>query len=174
MAHLRVNALVATVVNLSTQSCSWHPGARPFHLTLLLLWVRYQQVTPVSTTYLVQCLLAATMSTGSTNNSSINNLRALGIHTKLVLHLSPCEEDCAICQDQFRTADNQIKILRYKRNHTDIEAKEIIARYVRSIQADQEYLRARQESHGNMILGRWKKKSRDKRRACILQVCSCL
>ena len=82
--------------------------------------------------------------------------------------------ECADCQVQFRTNEEQNYAHRaYTQKFADPEARAILAEYVKSIQADCEFLLRCLASHGNTVLGRWKK-SREKRRACILQVSWCI
>lgn len=82
----------------------------------------------------------------------------------------PPPSECADYQEQFRTNEEQnYAHIAYTRNLKDAEARAILVEYVKSIQADREFLLRCLAFHGNTVLGRWKK-SREKRRACILQV----
>lgn len=85
-----------------------------------------------------------------------------------VFRQAKCE--CADCEQQFRTSSEQdIDRFAYEKEISKSEASRITQERVQNIAADRDYLRKRL-LHGNAILSRWKKKSRDKREACLLQV----
>ena len=80
------------------------------------------------------------------------------------------ECECADCEQQFRTESEQgIDRFAYETELSISEASKITKERVRNIVADRDHLRTC-VLHGNTILSRWKKKSRDKREACLLQV----
>ena len=80
----------------------------------------------------------------------------------------PCE--CCDCDQQFRNKIEQCYVqTHYTGKVSELEAGRIIAGHVKNIQADREYLKLCCASHGNTILGRWKKRSRGKRATLLLK-----
>jgi len=81
----------------------------------------------------------------------------------------PCE--CVDCDQQYRClADQNVDRFVYERKISDSAAQSIAKECTTSIMNDLQFLRDRCCSHGNTIISRWKKKSRDKRQAFLLQV----
>lgn len=79
----------------------------------------------------------------------------------------PCE--CPDCEHQFRTiADQKRLIFRYRANLSYEEAEAMTTELVSHINRDLSYLRKKCSSHGNIIITRWKKKSREKREKILL------
>lgn len=81
----------------------------------------------------------------------------------------PCT--CVDCIQQFRSEEDQV-IDRscYERTISDSEAHSIVGECARSINEDLRFLQDQCAAYGNTIRSRWKKKSRDKREASLLQV----
>ncbi|MCJ1382619.1 hypothetical protein MMC17_005732 [Xylographa soralifera] len=78
--------------------------------------------------------------------------------------------DCGVCRQQYRTKSEQgNSLFAYKKFLSNSEASQISSDYVRSIEKDREHITRLCASHGNTILGRWKKKSRDKRQDILLK-----
>ncbi|KAF7954132.1 hypothetical protein EAE96_005264 [Botrytis aclada] len=75
-----------------------------------------------------------------------------------------CDSGCTECDSQYRTVDLQvIDRLAYAEALSVHEAETIAKSYSKSIKDDLEYLRRMLAVHGNTIINRWRKKSRDKR-----------
>ena len=84
------------------------------------------------------------------------------------VYLPPCE--CVDCQEQYYTSNQQnIDRYCYVGELSDPEAQQILAEYMESLRSDQEYLQRQCASHGDTIMNRWKKKSREKRQTWLLQ-----
>ena len=81
----------------------------------------------------------------------------------------PCE--CLECVQQFRTEEQQIKkVFTYTTGLSDLEAQKKAAEITQSITANLQYLKEQCNANGNSIMKRWKKKSREKREALLLDV----
>ncbi|KAG4442716.1 hypothetical protein IFR05_001823 [Cadophora sp. M221] len=79
----------------------------------------------------------------------------------------PCE--CYICQQQFRSVDQQKQLrMTYTIKLDDDEARELAGESTASINAALGELRGHIAAHGKSISSQWRKKSRDKRAACLL------
>lgn len=88
-------------------------------------------------------------------------------YEKARIFAPPCE--CADCQNGFYTSQEQrIDCFAYKKRISDAEAKRILGAHVGQAQEDREYLRQLCGSHGDRIMSRWKKRSRDKRQNLLL------
>jgi hypothetical protein len=80
----------------------------------------------------------------------------------------PCE--CADCEEHYYTTKEQsIDRFCYVKKISEIEAQRIVREYTQSLHCDREYLQRSCASHGDTIVNRWKKKSREKRQDCLLQ-----
>ena len=80
----------------------------------------------------------------------------------------PCE--CADCQHGFYAHWEQYKpSFLYRGRISDRDAREIAAWHVRDAQQDRQYLLQRLSSHADLIVNRWKKKSREKRQALLVE-----
>ena len=77
---------------------------------------------------------------------------------------------CVDCENQFRSTDSQgIDRLSYAEALSTAEASEISTSYAKDIRKDLQYLRDQVACHGNTIISRWKKRSREKRAAALLK-----
>lgn len=86
-----------------------------------------------------------------------------------ILRPPPCE--CPDCGRQFRTRGEQdIDRFVYQREISESAARQSAKEKIRNIERDRAYLKKCCANHGNTILSRWKKKSWDKREACLLAV----
>lgn len=84
------------------------------------------------------------------------------------LYPPPCE--CDDCQEHYYTAEEQnVDRLCYTKVISDLGAQQILAKYVESLYDDRQYLQSQCASYGDVIVNRWKKKSRDKGQVCLLQ-----
>lgn len=84
------------------------------------------------------------------------------------LCLPPCE--CVDCVTQFRSDQEQnVDRFVYERDLPTAKATQIVAKHMEGIQSHRAYLQRMCVFHGNTITNRWRKKSRDKREACLLQ-----
>jgi hypothetical protein len=82
--------------------------------------------------------------------------------------MPPCE--CPDCQHGFYTAEEQIRpCFWYRGTVPDRAAKRIAAEHIQDAQRDRQYLLHRLSSHGGIIINRWKKKSREKRKALLAE-----
>ncbi len=80
----------------------------------------------------------------------------------------PCP--CIDCQTSFYTLEEHYKpCFWYRGRISDRDAERIAAEYVRDAKQDRQYLQERLASHGDIIVNRWKKKSREKREALLVQ-----
>ena len=80
----------------------------------------------------------------------------------------PCE--CPDCQNHFYTREEQhVDRFCYKAQISDAEAGKILETYLTNIRNDRKSLQMLCELHGDKIMNRWKKKSRDQRKAWLLQ-----
>lgn len=80
----------------------------------------------------------------------------------------PCE--CPDCQNGFYTSQEQgIDRYGYKKRLSEGEAKRILRGHIAQAEEDREYLREQCGKHGDRIMSRWKKRSRDKREAWLLK-----
>ncbi|TEY43689.1 hypothetical protein BOTCAL_0363g00100 [Botryotinia calthae] len=78
--------------------------------------------------------------------------------------IGSCTASCTECNAQYRTLDMQaVDRLAYAKALSIHEAKTIANSYANAIKDDLEYLRCMVAVHGNTIINRWRKKSRDKR-----------
>ena len=90
------------------------------------------------------------------------------VRATVIFRQAECE--CADCEQQFRSSSEQgIDRFVYEKEISKPDASKITKERVRNILADRAYL-GTCLLHGNTILSRWKKKSRDKREACLLQI----
>lgn len=84
------------------------------------------------------------------------------------LCLPPCE--CVDCVTQFRSNQEQnVDRFVYERDLPASKATKIVAKHTEGIQSHRAYLQRMCAFHGNTITNRWRKKSRDRREACLLQ-----
>jgi hypothetical protein len=80
----------------------------------------------------------------------------------------PCE--CTDCQHGFYASWEQgSPRFWYRGRISDRDAERITAGYVREAQQERQYLLERLASHADIIVNRWKKKSRDKRQALLVE-----
>jgi hypothetical protein len=80
----------------------------------------------------------------------------------------PCE--CADCQHGFYASwEQNSPPFWYRGRISDRDAERIAAGYVREAQQERQYLLERLASHADIIVNRWKKKSRDKRQALLVE-----
>ncbi|KAF7890046.1 uncharacterized protein EAF02_002461 [Botrytis sinoallii] len=78
--------------------------------------------------------------------------------------IGSCSSSCTECNAQYRTLDLQpIDRLAYAEALSVHEAKTIAKSYADAIKDDFKYLHRMVVVHGNTIINRWRKKSRDKR-----------
>ncbi|THX37572.1 hypothetical protein D6D10_05775 [Aureobasidium pullulans] len=83
-------------------------------------------------------------------------------------YFPPCE--CGSCEQQFIRMDVQhIDCLRYEKVVSPADAKSTISTFVAQINKDRAHLVEICDKFGDIILSRWKKKSRDKREALLLE-----
>ena len=74
----------------------------------------------------------------------------------------PCE--CVDCQHSFYTSEEQHNPrFSYRGRVSDLDVQRIATRHVQDVQQDREHILQRLASHADVILNRWKKKSREKR-----------
>lgn len=82
--------------------------------------------------------------------------------------IPPCE--CADCQHGFYASEEQYNpCFWYRGRISDGDAERIAAGYVREAQQERQNLLERLASHADIIVNRWKKKSRDKRQALLVE-----
>jgi hypothetical protein len=80
----------------------------------------------------------------------------------------PCE--CTDCQHGFYASwEQNSPCFWYRGRLSDRDAERIAAGYVRDAQQERQYLLERLASHADIIVNRWKKKSRDKRQALLME-----
>ncbi|MCJ1294289.1 hypothetical protein MMC34_005847 [Xylographa carneopallida] len=80
----------------------------------------------------------------------------------------PCE--CPDCQHGFYASGEQYKPnFWYQGRLSDHDAMRIVAGHIQNAQQDRQYLLQCLASNADTVVNRWKKKSRDKRRALLLQ-----
>ena len=80
----------------------------------------------------------------------------------------PCE--CPDCQHGFYASEEQYKpCFWYQSRISDHDAKRVVTEHVQDAQQDRQYLLQCLSSHADIIMNRWKKKSRDKRRVLLLE-----
>jgi hypothetical protein len=80
----------------------------------------------------------------------------------------PCE--CPDCQHGFYASWEQYSpCFWYRGRISDRDAERIAAGYVRDAQRERQYLLERLASHADIIVNRWKKKSREKRQALLVE-----
>ncbi|KAK5114400.1 hypothetical protein LTR85_010222 [Meristemomyces frigidus] len=73
-------------------------------------------------------------------------------------------DDCALCFEHFRPVQEQReKHLKYTRQLSDAQAGEVIRHLILQTTCDLNHVRAKLQSHGDLILTRWTKKSKEKR-----------
>ncbi|KAL5330279.1 hypothetical protein ACEPPN_003805 [Leptodophora sp. 'Broadleaf-Isolate-01'] len=78
----------------------------------------------------------------------------------------PCE--CNDCQHGFYAVEEQIRpCFWYNGELSDHEATTLASKYVYQAEGDRQYLLKCLSSHGDIIMSRWKKKSKDKRQALL-------
>ena len=74
------------------------------------------------------------------------------------------KHNCHICDQHFRTRQSQVHLsFRYIGVLDDVAAAQSIRDEVASTAADLEYVKAKLRSHGDLILARWTKRSKEKR-----------
>ncbi|KAH6681775.1 hypothetical protein B0J14DRAFT_577134 [Halenospora varia] len=80
---------------------------------------------------------------------------------------APCE--CRICQSSFRDSEKQSlpSGWSYSLELTGTYARNIAAKHIENIDEDRKYLQEQWSGCGKTIASRWKKKSREKRAACL-------
>lgn len=89
-------------------------------------------------------------------------------HIPSAVYEAPCE--CHFCQHGWKTVFQQDWTVNwYKGTIRDPDARRQLAKHIQSASEDREYLKQRLSSHGDVIMNRWKKKSRDKRQALLLE-----
>jgi hypothetical protein len=82
----------------------------------------------------------------------------------------PCE--CIDCQHSFYAAEEQHRPkFSYSNKISNSDARRVIMGHVQNTQEDREYVLQRLSSHGDTIVNRWKKKSREKRQALLNDAC---
>ncbi|KAK4543640.1 hypothetical protein LTR36_005285 [Oleoguttula mirabilis] len=85
-------------------------------------------------------------------------------------------DGCELCKNHFRSIEQQEqqnregKTYRYEQNLSDQEASALIAVLREQNEDDREYVTARLQTHGGLILNRWTKKSKEKR-AVMFSTC---
>ncbi|EPE32902.1 hypothetical protein GLAREA_05914 [Glarea lozoyensis ATCC 20868] len=82
----------------------------------------------------------------------------------------PCR--CIDCQHSFYAIEEQFRpMFWYKANLTahPMLVQEIISDHVQQSESDRQYLTKRLESHGDLIMSRWKKKARGKREEILVK-----
>lgn len=84
------------------------------------------------------------------------------------VYTPPCE--CIDCQHGFYASLEQYRpALSYRGRISDSDAKRVAAAHIRDAQQERQYLLQRLASHADIIMNRWKKKSRDKRQALLAE-----
>jgi hypothetical protein len=79
----------------------------------------------------------------------------------------PCE--CVDCQNGYYAAEEQYQPpFWYRGRVSDRDAGRIVAGHVQDAQREMQYLQQRLASHADIIVSRWKKKSREKRQALLV------
>lgn len=81
------------------------------------------------------------------------------------------DSNCRQCPQQSMNPETQLFQATCAYNEPEVplaDAQTIISGYVTSISADLEYLRGAVSCHGNTIVSRWKKKSRQNRREYLV------
>ncbi|KAH0266861.1 hypothetical protein KCU91_g10483, partial [Aureobasidium melanogenum] len=87
---------------------------------------------------------------------------------ELPIYAPPCA--CSNCEQQFvREELQQIDRHRYESVIAPDVARNLLADFVNKTNSDRSYLAGLCHKYGNTILSRWRKKSRDKREALLLQ-----
>ncbi|KAG9563939.1 hypothetical protein KCU71_g5110, partial [Aureobasidium melanogenum] len=87
---------------------------------------------------------------------------------ELPIYAPPCA--CSNCEQQFvRKELQQIDRHRYESVIAPDVARNLLADFVNKTNSDRSYLAGLCHKYGNTILSRWRKKSRDKREALLLQ-----
>ncbi|KAF2503019.1 hypothetical protein BU16DRAFT_576900 [Lophium mytilinum] len=90
------------------------------------------------------------------------------IESTFSIYDPPC--DCLDCQEFWYTREEQsVDRQAYETRVAAEEVKKMISHYQTQIFEDRKYLQEVCASHGDTILSRWKKRSRDKREAWILK-----
>ncbi|KAK4545913.1 hypothetical protein LTR36_002477 [Oleoguttula mirabilis] len=76
--------------------------------------------------------------------------------------------DCALCYQHFRPVEDQQKeCFKYAGHLSDLQADRLIQEVLQQSTYNLEYVKAKLETHGDLILTRWTKKSKDKRAAIL-------
>lgn len=89
-------------------------------------------------------------------------------NTMVSVYTPPCE--CIDCQHGFYVSMEQYRpALSYRGRISDSDAKRVAAAHIRDAQKERQYLLQRLASHADIIMNRWKKKSRDKRQALLAE-----
>ena len=84
------------------------------------------------------------------------------------VYTPPCE--CIDCQHGFYASAEQYRpAFSYRGRISDSDAKRVAAAHIRDAQQERQYLLQRLASHADIIMNRWKKKSRDKRQALLAE-----
>lgn len=84
------------------------------------------------------------------------------------VYTPPCE--CIDCQHGFYASLEQYRLaFSYRGRILDSDAKRIAAAHIRDAQQERQYLLRRLTSHADIIMNRWKKKSRDTREALLTE-----
>lgn len=84
------------------------------------------------------------------------------------VYTPPCE--CIDCQHGFYASKEQYRpAFAYRGRISDSDAKRVAAAHIRDAQKERQYLLQRLASHADIIMNRWKKKSRDKRQALLAE-----
>lgn len=84
------------------------------------------------------------------------------------VYTPPCE--CIDCQHGFYASMEQDKpAFSYRGRISDSDAKRVAAAHIRDAQQERQYLLQRLASHADIIMNRWKKKSRVKRQALLAE-----
>ena len=105
------------------------------------------------------------------HHSSLPGDGHLYITTQSDLEASICPPpcDCVDCQHSFYTSEEQYDPrFSYRGRVSHPDAQRIATRHVQDAQQDREHLLQRLTSHADVILNRWKKKSREKRQALLV------
>jgi hypothetical protein len=80
----------------------------------------------------------------------------------------PCEfQDCQ--HGFYASGEQYTACFWYRARISDREAERIAAGHIRDAQEDRRYLLQRLDSYADIIVNRWKKKSREKRQALLLE-----
>lgn len=81
--------------------------------------------------------------------------------------LPTCPETCKICVQHYLPGSAVFYTARAMVPHSDTEAAQTAADYVKSIRADRDAIRAKLKIHGDLLLKRWQRRSIDKRATVV-------